>query len=153
MEVLNSIVSKHGIDAIDLFLHEDLLSTGFSLAIRLVVEVKSLQFYLNHLWEELFYSIDDDIDCSSIDEPSFRKFVNHKSKNIESSVSNSSNHVVILIHFRWLLRNLILSWIVSTGDLPRRQKMTAFHLSSRPIFIKRRFYFLLIRSTEIVSRQ
>ena len=55
-------------DTITILAHGDLRRTGLNLPIRLAVEVKLLQFYLNHLKEEGQLSIDSSFDYSSIDE-------------------------------------------------------------------------------------
>ena len=51
MRFLRDIASKQGTDSIVIFPSEDLRITGLNLPIRLVVEVKSIQFCLKHLQE------------------------------------------------------------------------------------------------------
>ena len=75
MIVLNDIASNHGTDAISILPREDLRSAGLRLHIHLVVEVNSLQFYLNNLQDKGLFLVDGSFDNSSMDEPVFRKFI------------------------------------------------------------------------------
>ena len=81
MSVLRETSSKHGIDAIALLYHEEVLeiiakarNQGTNIPYYLRGHVKSLQLYLKNLQEKGLFSIDSSFDYSSIDGSNFRNF-------------------------------------------------------------------------------
>ena len=62
MVTLIDTLSEDGTGAITLLHYEDIRNIGANFPFYLVVEVKSLHFYLNHLQEQGLYSIDSSFD-------------------------------------------------------------------------------------------
>ena len=147
MSVLSDMASKHGIDAIVLLSCEELREIkakahkqATNLPHYLIGEMKSLQFYLKNLQKK---------DCSH-------------SMIVLTIRPSTSKILEILRRKRLLCSKLVMEGALDlsnklhensvqntflamspTGNLPRRRKATMSHLSSLPLFIKRRINFLL----------
>ena len=91
IEILSEMALKHGIGAIVLLSHEELMeilrevqakasNKDTNLLFYLSVDVKQLQFCLKNLQEKGLFSFDGSLDCSSIDESDFRNFWTHPNR-------------------------------------------------------------------------